>query len=102
MSMFASDAGAQDCPQRPITFVVGFGAGGGTDINARIFAETISRSVGQSIVVENKTGAGGGVAAAYVQNAAPDGYTLLIMSGLQHAYLPASQSKPMYDPIKGF
>jgi len=100
--LLGTSAGAQDYPQRPITFVVGFGAGGGTDINARIFAEVIAKNIGQSIVVENKTGAGGGVAAAYVQNAAPDGYTLLIMSGLQHAYLPASQSKPMYDPIKGF
>ena len=95
-------AEAQEYPQRPITFVVGFGAGGGTDINARIFAELISKNIGQNIVVENKTGAGGGLAAAYVQNAAPDGYTLLIMSGLQHAYVPASQSKPMYEPIKGF
>ena len=59
-------ASAQDYPQRPITFVVGFGAGGGTDINARIFAETIARNIGQSIVVENKTGAGGGVAAAFL------------------------------------
>ncbi|AMN39007.1 Bug family tripartite tricarboxylate transporter substrate binding protein [Rhodoplanes sp. Z2-YC6860] len=100
--LLAGGAHAQDYPSRPITFVVGYGAGGGTDINARIFAETISRNIGQSIVVENKTGAGGGLAATFVQNAAPDGYTLLIMSGLQHAYLPASQSKPMYDAIKGF
>jgi len=95
-------AQAQDYPQRPITFVVGFGAGGGTDINARLFAEVISKNIGQSIVVENKTGAGGAVAATQVQNAAPDGYTLLIMSGLQHVYIPASQSKSIYEPIKGF
>jgi tripartite-type tricarboxylate transporter receptor subunit TctC len=100
--LVGTDAQAEDYPQRPITFVVGFGAGGATDVNARIFAEVIFRNIGQSIMVENKTGAGGGVAASYVRNAAPDGYTLLIMSGLQHAYLPASQSKPMYDPIKGF
>jgi tripartite-type tricarboxylate transporter receptor subunit TctC len=98
----AGQAVAQDFPQqRPITFVVGLGAGGGTDINARIFAEAISRNMGQRIVVDNRTGAGGGVAAAYVQNAAPDGHTLLIISGLQHAYLPATQAA-MYEPVKGF
>ncbi|MBX9847337.1 MAG: hypothetical protein K2Z80_36610 [Xanthobacteraceae bacterium] len=100
--LLGASAKAQDFPQRPVTFVVGFGAGGGTDINARIFAEVIARNIGQSVVVENRTGAGGAVAAAYVQNAAPDGHTLLIMSGLQHAYVPATQSKAMYEPIKGF
>src|SRR3954471_1069593 len=74
--------GAQDFPQRPITFVVGLGAGGGQDINSRIYADAMSRVLGQRVVVDNKTGAGGGVAASYVQNAAPDGYTLLTVSGL--------------------
>ena len=97
-----SHAQGQSYPERPITFVLGFGAGGGTDINARLFAEVISKNIGQSIMVENKTGAGGALAAAQVQNAAPDGYTVLIMSGLQHAYFPASQSNPTYDPVKGF
>jgi tripartite-type tricarboxylate transporter receptor subunit TctC len=93
---------AQEFPQqRPITFVVGLGAGGGTDINARIFADAISRNMGQRVVVDNRTGVGGGVAAAYVQGAAPDGHTLLIMSGLQHAYLPATQPG-LYEPVKGF
>ena len=82
---------AQDFPHRPITFVVGLGAGGGQDINSRIYADAMSRSLGQRIVVDNKTGAGGGVAASYVQNAAPDGYTLLTVSGLQHVYVPATQ-----------
>jgi tripartite-type tricarboxylate transporter receptor subunit TctC len=99
---FAGAAFAQDYPQRPITFVVGFGAGGGTDINARIFAEAISRNIGQRIVVDNRTGAGGAIAAITVQQAEPDGYTLLVISGLQHAYLPATQSAARYEPIKGF
>ena len=97
----AGQAAAQEFPQRPITFLVGLGAGGGTDINTRIFAEAISRNMGQRIVVDNRTGAGDGVAAAYVQNATPDGHTLLVISGLQHAYLPATQSA-MYEPVKGF
>jgi tripartite-type tricarboxylate transporter receptor subunit TctC len=92
---------AQDFPQRPITFVVGLGAGGGQDINSRIYADAMSRGLGQRVVVDNKTGAGGGVAASYVQNAAPDGYTLLTVSGLQHVYVPATQPG-LYEPVKGF
>ena len=80
MPLFAAEAQAQDFPQRPITFVVGFGAGGGTDINARIFAEVISRNLAQRIVVDNRPGGGGAVAAAYVQNSAPDGHTLLLVT----------------------
>src|SRR5258708_10601599 len=94
-------AKAQDFPQRPITFVVGLGAGGGQDINSRIYADAMSRGLGQWVVVDNKTGAGGGVAASYVQNAAPDGYTLLTVSGLQHVYVPATQPG-LYEPLKGF
>ena len=81
--------------------MVGLGAGGGQDINSRIYADAMSRSLGQRVVVDNKTGAGGGVAAAFVQNAAPDGYTLLTISGLQHFYVPATQPG-LYEPMKGF
>ena len=97
----AAPASAQDFPQRPITFVVGVGAGGGQDINARIYAESLSRILGQRVVVDNRTGAGGGVAASHVQNATPDGYTLLVASGLQHSYLRAVQPGS-YEPVKGF
>src|SRR5438105_14453096 len=97
----ASAGKAQDFPQRPITFVVGLGAGGGQDINSRIYADAMSRGLGQRVVVDNKTGAGGGVAASYVQNAAPDGYTLLTVSGLQHVYVPATQAG-LYAPRTGF
>src|SRR5436305_14098580 len=91
---------AQDFPRRPIIFVVGLGAGGGQDINSRIYADAMSRGLGQRVVVDNKTGAGGGVAASYVQNAAPDGYMLLTVSGLQHFYVPATQPG-LYEPLKG-
>jgi len=93
---------AQDFPKRTITLVVGFGAGGGTDVNARLFADVMSRDLKVPVVVENKTGAGGAIAATYVQRAEPDGHTLLVMSGLQHAYVAASQSNVQYEPIKGF
>lgn len=97
-----SSGNAQDFPKRTITIVVGYGAGGGTDINARLFAEVMSRNLKVPVVVENKTGAGGAIAAAYVQRAEPDGHTLLVMSGLQHAYVAAAQSNAQYDPVKGF
>src|ERR1700754_1976768 len=103
LGVFAStNVWAQDFPQRPITMVVGFGAGGGTDVNARIFAEAISKNLKQRIIVDNRTGAGGALAASFVQNSKPDGYTLLVISGLQHAYVPAAQSNASYEPIKGF
>lgn len=101
MTLWAMPALADDFPSRPITLVVGLGAGGGTDINSRIYADVLSRSLGQRVVVDNRTGAGGAVAAASVQQAAPDGYTLLVISGLQHAYVPATQATS-YEPVKGF
>lgn len=94
-------ARAQEFPSRPITIMVGLAAGGITDVTARLYAEAVSASIGQRILIENRQGAGGAVAAAAVQNAAPDGYTLLVFSGSQHAAVPAVQSAP-YDPIKGF
>ena len=76
-------------------------AGGITDITARLYADAVSKITGQRVTVENKTGAGGGVAAAAVQNAAPDGYTLLVFSGSQHATVPAA-GNATYEPVKGF
>ena len=94
-------ARAQDFPSRPITIMVGLAPGGITDVTARLYAEAVSGSIGQRIIIENRQGAGGAVAAAAVQNATPDGYTLLVFSGSQHAAVPAVQSAP-YDPVKGF
>jgi tripartite-type tricarboxylate transporter receptor subunit TctC len=98
----AASAASQEFPQRATTLVVGFGAGGGADVNARIFAEVLSRNLNVPVVVENKTGAGGAIAATYVQRATPDGHTLLVMSGLQHAYVAAARSNAQYEPIAGF
>ena len=101
LALIATGAPAQDYPSKPITLMVGLAAGGITDITARLYAEAVSKSIGQRVTVENKTGAGGGVAAAAVQNATPDGYTLLVFSGSQHATVPAV-SNAAYDPVKGF
>src|SRR5262249_42930975 len=81
--------------------MVGLAAGGITDVTARLYAEAVSKSIGQRIIVENRTGAGGAIAAATVQNAAPDGYTLLVFSGSQHATGPAA-GRASYEPVKGF
>jgi tripartite-type tricarboxylate transporter receptor subunit TctC len=101
LALLATAASAQDYPNRPVTLMVGLAAGGITDVTARLYAEAVSKTIGQRVTVENKTGAGGGVAAAAVQNATPDGYTLLVFSGSQHATVPAV-SNANYDPVKGF
>jgi tripartite-type tricarboxylate transporter receptor subunit TctC len=101
LALLASVTQAQDFPNRPITVMVGLAAGGITDVTARLYAEAVSKSIGQRVTVENRTGAGGGVAAAAVQNAPPDGYTLLVFSGSQHATVPAV-GNATYEPVKGF
>ena len=97
----AASASAQEFPSRPITLMVGLAAGGITDVTARLYAEAVSKITGQRVSVENRAGAGGGLAAALVQNATPDGYTLLVFSGSQHATVPAVGNAG-YDPVKGF
>src|SRR4051812_26750496 len=64
LALVATGAPAQDYPSKPITLMVGLAAGGITDITARLYAEAVSKTIGQRVTVENKTGAGGGVAAA--------------------------------------
>src|SRR4029453_1289974 len=71
-------ASAQTYPTRPITMVVPFAAGGSTDVVARIIAQKMSESLGQSVIIENVAGAGGSTGAARVAKAEPDGYTILM------------------------
>lgn len=75
---FAGGAAAQGYPTRTVTLVVPFAAGGPTDVVARTIGASMSKSLGQTVVVENKLGAGGTIAANYVAEATPDGYTLFI------------------------
>jgi tripartite-type tricarboxylate transporter receptor subunit TctC len=86
---------------KPIRIVVGFGAGGGTDIAARIIAEPLSKALGQPVVVENRVGAGGTTAAEMVARAPKDGYTALMMSNA-HAVSAAMYAKLNYDPTGDF
>jgi tripartite-type tricarboxylate transporter receptor subunit TctC len=76
--LVSASAGAQDYPTQSITIVVPFSAGGPTDTVARLLGEAMSKDLGQQVIVENVTGAGGTVGAARVANAEPDGYTLLL------------------------
>jgi len=89
-------------PNRPIKMLVGFGAGGGTDIVARILAQKMSESLGQSIVVENRTGASGMIAAEDEAKSAPDGYTLMMGSQTTYAVAPALYRKVTLDAAKDF
>ena len=101
LSFLASSSHAQDWPNRPIRIVVGFGAGGGTDIAARIIAEHLSKSLGQPVVVENRVGAGGTTAAEQVARSAKDGYTALMMSNA-HVISPAMYKSLRYNSVNDF
>ena len=88
-------------PTRPIHVIVGFAAGGGNDVIARIYAQKLSEDLGQPVIVENKPGAGAIVATEYVSKAAPDGYTLLIgASGM--AINQSLYAKLPYDSVRDF
>ena len=101
LALAQTPAKAQDYPNRPITILVGLAAGGVTDVMARLYAQNISQILKQNVVVENRPAASGAVAAAGLQKAAPDGYTLLLFSGAQHATVPALSSTAIYDPVAG-
>jgi len=97
----AAGAVAAEYPVRPITLVVPYAAGGGNDVIARIVAEKMGASLGQSIVIENRGGAGGTIATRQVARAEPDGYTLLIATS-SLAINPSLYPNVGYDPRKDF
>src|SRR3954463_5442263 len=104
LSLFAplalGPACAQDWPTRNITVIVPLGAGSASDIIARVVMEQVGRQVGQSVIVENRTGAGGTIGANMVAKTAPDGYTVLIYGALASAH--ALYSKLPYDSLTDF
>ena len=89
-------------PDRPIKLVVGFAAGGSTDVAARIVAQKMSEILGQSVLVENRTGASGLIAAEDVAKSPPDGYTLMMASQTVLAVAPQLYRKSTVDPVKDF
>ena len=99
--VLAGSAGAQSYPTKPITLVVPFSAGGPTDVVARLLGAAMGKTLGQTVLVENKTGAGGTISATYTARATPDGYTFLIHhNGMATA--PALYRKLSYKPLADF
>ena len=106
IGLFASTAEGQrqdssDYPNRTIRIVVGFTPGGAPDITARVLAQSLSELWKQPVVVENRPGAGSAIAAQYVANAAPDGYTLMSITNA-HAVAPAINPRLSYDALNDF
>lgn len=95
-------AQTQAFPSRPITFVVPFAAGSATDQLARALGQSLTNDTGQPVVVENKAGASGMIAAAAVAKAPADGYTVLITTNTTHAANEHLYKKLSYDPVKDF
>jgi tripartite-type tricarboxylate transporter receptor subunit TctC len=99
---WAGPAAAQTYPAKPITFVVPFAAGSATDQLARALGQAITAEIKQAVVVDNKAGASGMLAAQQVARAAPDGYTVLITTNTTHAANEHLYKKLPYDPVKDF
>ncbi len=99
--IFAGPAAAQNYPVKPVRMVVPFPPGGNTDIIARVFAPKMAENLGQQIVVENRGGAGSVIGTDVVAKAAPDGYTILMVSAA-HTINPAMIKKLPYDSVKDF
>jgi tripartite-type tricarboxylate transporter receptor subunit TctC len=95
-------AAAADYPDRPITLVVPFEVGGPTDILGRIIADTLGRKLGQTVIVENKGGAGGAIGSQLIASAKPDGYTIGLATISTHVVNPSCNKRLPYDPIKSF
>ena len=91
-----------DFPTQTIKIIVPFAAGGGVDVVARIVAPRLSEVVGQSVVIENRGGAGGALGATAVVQSPPDGYTLLLGTGSTHGTNSSVYARLSYDPVRDF
>jgi len=98
----AQDNPAANFPNRPIRLIVGFAAGGGNDLFARLVGQKLSENVGQPVVIENKPGAGGRIAVEYVKNQPADGYTIMVAASGQMAIAAAIYPKLSYHPTRDF
>lgn len=98
----SAEPDAATYPSRPIHIVVGFAAGGGNDILARLVGQKLSENLNQAVIIENKPGASGELAADYVKNAAPDGYTLMVAANGSMTVSPAVNHKLPYAPLRDF
>ncbi len=98
----AAHTSAQTYPNKPIRLVVPYSTGTSTDVLGRLYAQKLGDLLGQTIIVDNKAGAGGNIAGEAVARAAPDGYTLTLSTSAVHATNPALYAKLPFDPIKDF
>ena len=101
-AIYTSALFAQDYPSRPIRLIAPFAPGGSTDTVARILAQRLSQQMGQNVIVDNRTGAGGTIGADLVARAVPDGYTLLVGDFGPNVVAAALFSTLPYDPVKSF
>src|SRR5438105_2419123 len=100
--VFSGSAMAQAWPAKPVRVIVTFSPGGSSDIVARLIAIPLQNELGQSILVDNKPGAGGTIGALEAARAPADGYTLLLSNSAPISISPAMQDEPRYDPVKSF
>jgi tripartite-type tricarboxylate transporter receptor subunit TctC len=100
--LVCGSAAAQTWPSKPVRVIVTFSPGGSSDIVARLVAIPLQAELGQSVIVDNKPGAGGTIGAQEAARAAPDGYTLLLSNSAPISISPAMQDEPRYDPVKAF
>ncbi len=100
--LWLSTASAQSYPSKPVRVIVPFPPAGGTDLFARAVAQKLFAVLGQQVVVDNRSGAGGMIGSELVARAVPDGYTLLITSSSTHSINPHLARKPLYDPLRDF
>jgi len=100
-ALVAGAASAQTYPSKPMTMVIPFAAGGPTDVVGRLIAQSMSKTLGQQVIVENTVGAGGTIAATRVARAAPDGYTMLLHH-IGQSTAPSLYRKLPYDALTGF
>jgi tripartite-type tricarboxylate transporter receptor subunit TctC len=101
LTLGAVPAAAQDYPNRPIKFLQGFAPGGNADIISRVVGEEMSKSLGQPVINESRAGAGGNLASEMTAKAAPDGYTIVLLT-TGHVISPALYKSLPFDPVKDF
>ncbi|MGE0873879.1 MAG: Bug family tripartite tricarboxylate transporter substrate binding protein [Burkholderiales bacterium] len=98
----AAPAAAQSYPSKPVKLVVGFPPGGPTDIISRLVAGELGKNLGEQVLIDNRPGAGGNIAAEHVARSAPDGYTLLMTHPATHAIAPALYANLKFDVVRDF
>ena len=102
LSLLSAAAFAQPYPNKPVRLVVPYSTGTSTDVLARLYAQKLGELLGQTVIVENKAGAGGNIAGEAVARAAPDGYTITLSTSAVHATNPALYARLPFDPLKDF